>query len=319
MLRALGRLWFTPAPATRLAVLRLLVGAYSLWYLRRRVRMLRRIGETDPGLFRPVGVARVLDRPLRPEVNKALILATLGGNAAFLLGWRHRVTGPAFAGLLLWTLTYRNSWSMIFHSDNVLVLHTGILALTPSADALSLDALSRTGRPPAAPEWRYGWPVNLMRAATAATYLVAGVAKVKGPLGWKWASGEALRSQVAIDGLRKELLGSGAAPLGSRLYKRVGLYRLLAVGSLAAELVAPLVLPSRRLARLWAVAAFAMHWGIYAVMGIKFRYQMSGVMYAPYFDVERLLPGVAVTTAVSGGLDRFRTCGLSRVRRALSH
>ncbi len=35
--------------------------------------------------------------------------------------------------------------------------------------------------------------------------------------------------------------------------------------------------------------AFCMHWGILGVMGIKFRYQLAGVIYAPFFDLERAL------------------------------
>lgn len=286
------RFWFRPAPAARLAVLRVAVGGYSLWYLAKRVRMLERIAAGDPALFRPTGLVEVLERPLPVPVVKAVTIATVGANVAFVLGWRHRQSGPAFAGLLLWTLSYRNSWSMIYHSDNVLVLHAVILGLSPAADALSLDACrSTTSARTASPSThgRYGWPVNLMSAVTAATYVVAGVAKLKGPLGWRWADGRALRGQVAMDGLRKELFGSGAAPLGTRLYHRVGLYRALAVSSLAVELAAPLVLPSHRLSRLWAVGAFLMHWGIFAVMGIRFRYQMSAVMFASFFEVERLV------------------------------
>jgi len=46
------------------------------------------------------------------------------------------------------------------------------------------------------------------------------------------------------------------------------------------------------------VNAFGMHWGIRAIMGIRFRYNMSGVMYASFFPVERVLPGdVAVRRA----------------------
>jgi hypothetical protein len=128
-----------------------------------------------------------------------------------------------------------------------------------------------------------------MQAVTATTYFVSGVAKVKGPLGWSWARGESLRSQIAADGLRKELLGSHAAGAGVRLYRHTALFRLLATGSLALELVAPLTLLDRRLARLWAVSAFGMHWGIRLIMGIRFRHHMSGVVYAPFFPVERLV------------------------------
>jgi len=32
-----------------------------------------------------------------------------------------------------------------------------------------------------------------------------------------------------------------------------------------------------------------MHWGIRVIMGIRFRYQMSGVSFASWFEVERVL------------------------------
>ncbi|MGH8903232.1 MAG: HTTM domain-containing protein [Egibacteraceae bacterium] len=281
-----GRWWFAPAPPTRLGIMRILVSGYSLWYLGRRYRMLLRTARADPRLFQPVGVARVLDRPLPAGAVKATLLATYTANVAVLLGWQHRFTGPAYSGLLLWVLTYRNSWSMIYHSGNLPVFHAFVIGVTPAADALSLDGLRRPT--PAAPSWRYGWPLQLINTVTTATYWLAGVAKVAGPLGWGWAGGEALRSQVLADGLRKELLGDGAAPLVSALHGRPGLWRAMAVGSLAAELGAPLALPSRRLAKLWALVAFGMHWGIHAIMRIKFRYQMSGVTFAPFFELDRL-------------------------------
>lgn len=31
-----------------------------------------------------------------------------------------------------------------------------------------------------------------------------------------------------------------------------------------------------------------MHWGIYVLMGITFSYPMSGVLFAPFFRVERV-------------------------------
>lgn len=121
-------------------MLRVVVGGFSLWYLARRRRMLARIAETGPELFEPVGIVKLLDRPLDPRVVRATTDAALAANLAFLLGWRHRVSGPAYSGLLLWVLSYRNSWSMIYHTDNTLVLHALILGLSPSSDAVSLDA-----------------------------------------------------------------------------------------------------------------------------------------------------------------------------------
>ena len=278
--------------AARPALVRVATGAYTAYYLGRRVKMFRRIHRTDPELFQPVGPVKVLRRPLPAPVADALMYATIVSDVAFTLGARHRVTGPLHAALLTWSLSYRNSWSMVFHSDNNLVLHTVVLGLTPSADAVSLDAL-RTRRGAVAgpaPSWRYAAPVRGMQAVTAVNYFLAGYAKVTGPLGWKWADGEVLRRQIAADGLRKELLGSEAAGLGIKLYPQTLLFKVSAAGSLVLELAAPLALLDRRLARLWAIGAFSMHWGIYFIMVITFRHNLSGVMYLTYFPLERLLP-----------------------------
>jgi hypothetical protein len=252
--------------------------------------MLNRVARTDHALFAPVGVVKLLDRPLDPATFRMLLAGTQAANVAFVLGWRHCATGPLFAGSLLSLCTYRNSWSMIYHSDNIAVLHVLVLGLAPSADTLSLDARRTRGSVTAGADvaWRYGWPIQLIKTLTALTYFVAGVAQLKGPLGRRWATGEALRGQVLVDGLRKELMGDGAAPLAFTLYRQLALFRVLAVGSLLLELCAPLALLDRRLARLWAVNVFLMHWGIYFVMRIKFRYQLSGLVFAPFFDVERL-------------------------------
>jgi hypothetical protein len=93
----------------------------------------------------------------------------------------------------------------------------------------------------------------------------------------------------AVDGLRKELLGDGAPPLVFTLYNNVLVFMAMAVGTLAVELGAPVALLDKRLTRVWAFGAFLMHWGIFFIMGINFRYQLSGVMFAPLFEVERLL------------------------------
>lgn len=292
---ALDRRILPATSAARPALNRVATGAYTAYYLARRVRMFRAVHRTDPSLFRPVGPVKVLRRPLPAPVADALMYATIASDVAFTLGLRHRVTGPLHAALLTWSLSYRNSWSMIFHSDNNLVLHTAALGLAPSADAVSIDSLvarRATGGPKtAAPSsWRYAAPVRGMQAVTAVNYFLAGYAKVAGPLGWRWADGEVLRRQMAADGLRKELLGSRAAGLGIRLYPRTALFTVSAAGSLVLELAAPLALLDRRLARLWAVSAFSMHWGIFVIMGIRFRHNLSGVLYVPYFPVERLLP-----------------------------
>ena len=291
--RTLNEFWFVEAPAERLAVLRILIGAYTFWLVATHYFMWVEIGYSSPDLFQPVGVVGVLDKPLPPVINHALIIATLAANVLFVLGWRHRFMGPLFAALLLWIISYRLSWSMIYHSMNLPALHVLILGLAPAADALSLDSCRQpgaTGRRKPAGAWQYGWPIQLICTVTVLAYFVTGVAKVAGPLGWSWASGEAMRSQVAADAIRKEVLGDKGASVFYVLYDEVWLFSILGPLSLALELGAPVALLNRRLGRFWAFSAFLMHWGILFIMGIKFRYHLSGILYASFFDVERLVP-----------------------------
>jgi len=118
---------------------------------------------------------------------------------------------------------------------------------------------------------------------TAITYLLAGVAKIAGPLGWSWAMGHGLRSQLMVDAIRKELLGDGSASLAIWLYENALLFTVLGCLTLCIELVAPLATLGRRPARIWAASALLFHWGVFLTMGIRFRYQLSGIAFAAFF------------------------------------
>lgn len=285
---------FRPAAAAlRPAVLRLATGIYAAAHHGRRRAMFQRLHRQDAGQFAPVGVVRILRRPLPPVVADRLFDAAQVVNAAATLGLAHRVTGPLNAALQLWTLTYRNSWTMILHNDNMLVAHQMILGCTRSADALSVDSLVRHGTlAPGGLDRSYGAVAPAMNVATAAVYLISGAAKVRGPLGLGWARGEVLRGQIAIDGLRKELFGSSKPEAGTALYRQERLFTLLASVSLLVELGAPLALLDRRLGQLFSLAAWGMHAGIRVVMGIKFPYNLSGIAYLPFFPTGRQLPSI---------------------------
>jgi hypothetical protein len=288
--RALDAFWFVEGSATRLALLRIVIGTAALVYFGPRFSYYSRIAGSSADLFEPVGLAAILYVPIPVPLFQTILVGMVLANVAFILGWRFTWTGPLFAGLLLWVLCYRNSWSMIYHTDNLMLWHVLILGLTRSADALSLDALaagslfgpgtaSSHHQPPASASgavrrpgwsWEYGYPIMLLCAVATVTYFLSGVAKVTGEAGWGWALGNGLRSQIAFDGLRKELIDEGATPLAFALFNNVWLATAIGVGTLLIELGAPLSLLDRRLRWLWAVAAFAMHWGILAVMGIIF-------------------------------------------------
>ncbi len=176
-----------------------------------------------------------------------------------------------------------------------MVFHALILGFTPAADAYSLDTSAGKRKPGSwllgsadTGGWQYGWPIRLMCTVAAFTYFLSGIAKVAGPTGLEWATGDVLRDQIAVDALRKIVLGSYASDAIYTLYNQSLLFMILGAGTLVIELGAPFFLAGRRLSQVWAVLTFLMHWGIFVVMGITFRYQLSGTLFAPYFDVEKI-------------------------------
>lgn len=283
---AFERWWHAPAPARRLAMLRILVGGYALGYLLVRFGHLVGVSEMSAQQWKPVGPVSLLDAPLPAAVVVALAgLAVLAG-VAFVAGLRFRVTGPLFAAALLWVTSYRNSWGMIFHTENLLVLHVLVLALSPAADALALDA---RGRPPVddVPRARYGWAIRLLCMVTVTTYFIAGWSKLHAS-GLSWVTSDTLRMYVAYDNLRKVELGDSYSWLGTMLAQHGWLFPPLAAVSLLAEVGAPLALVHPRVGRWWSALAWSFHMGVVVMMAIVFHYPLAGVGYASFFPVERL-------------------------------
>ena len=281
---ALDRFWMPSTPALRLATLRVLVGGYGLVYFLIRLPHLLSYALDDLDRFAPVGIVTLAPAPTLPWLYRGLVALLGATSATFLLGLRHRVLAPVHAALLLWVLSYSNSWGKILHTDNLFVLHVVVLALAPAADALSFDARGKTtpGDHP-----RYGWAPRLMVAIAAATYLLAGIAKLRN-VGLDFVMGETLRNYIAFDNVRKIELGSIHSPLGAALVPYVGLFTALAWGSLALELGAPLALFERRVGRAWSIAMWGFHVGVLALMAIGFAYPLSFIAFAALWDVEAL-------------------------------
>lgn len=280
----LDRWWYAPGPAARLGALRVIAGGFALGYLLVRWPNLMSYAEFGEWQFAPVGVANVLGEPLEAWAVRALVIAAIVAGVGFVAGWRFVVTGPLFAVLLLWVLSYRNSFGQVFHTENLMVLHVIVLAGSPAADAMSLDARGR-----AAPEddGRYGWPVRLMCLVTVLTYFISGVTKLRNA-GLDWVTTDSLRNYVAFDNLRKAELGDTHSPVGAWMVSHGWLFHPLAAFTLAVELCAPVALLGRRACRIWAACAVAFHWGIFAGMAIVFPYPLTGAAFAAFFPVERL-------------------------------
>lgn len=286
MRQRLHDLWMPVSPAARLGMVRLLVGAYAFVYLTIRLPHLWSYGLTDFSRFVPVGVVTLGEAPTLPWLYRALVLLTWGLSMPFALGWHHRFLGIPFAGLLLWVLSYSNSWGMILHTDNLLMMHIIVLALAPAAAAVSLDA-RRMGIEARASR-RYGWPLKLMVAIAVGVYFLAGVAKLRNS-GMAFFDGNTLRNYVAWGNVRKVALGSHHSPIGVLSLGIPGFFGLLSGGSLLLELMAPVALVHRRLGIFWAAMIWAFHIGVLALMAIAFVYPLTFVAFLPLLECETWL------------------------------
>ncbi len=279
---AFDRWFFQRAPASRLAAIRLLVGAFCVAYLLIRSAHVLTLASNPAARFHPVGPVSVLSSPLPAPVHYAVFGLTLLAGLAFTLGWRYRITGPAFALLATWVFAYRCSWGMIFHTEHLLTLQLLVVGFSPAADALSLDARDR---PPPALDGRHGWPLRLLAVATVIAYLLAGIAKLR-VSGLEWMNGDILRLHVAYDNLRKIELGDWHSPIGVVLVRYPWLFPPLAWLSVVLEMGAPLALLHPRLGKLWALGIWSFHVGVLAMMWILFAYPLSFLPFLCFFEPE---------------------------------
>jgi hypothetical protein len=300
-----------PAPPTRLAALRILVAAYCTIFLLARFGSFWGSLSLPRRQWEPVGPLWFLGEPLPVGLAQSVVLATVALGVAATLGWRWRLTGPAFALAFLVVATLRMSWGHVIHTENLAVLHLLVIGFSRSAaDVWSLDAVHRSGPDarslPSAPSYRYGLPLRLMAVILVITYVLAGWMKLRNG-GADWLTGDVLRNQIAYDNLRKELLGSPHSPIGGWVVQFGWPFHPIAWLTVVVELGAPLALLGGRIRTLWAIAAWGFHVGILVLMAISFPYPLSGVAYACLFRPERIVGPV---------LDRTRQLVVERRLRS---
>lgn len=309
--RALDKLWFSPAPAERLAALRILTGVYTLYYLLTHRRSLMNSASAGPDVFQPIGVTTWMTAPMSLSLFQIIVGACILFANFFIFGIWHRVFAPIFAGLLLFVLTYSNSWTMVFHTENMLVLHVIVLALAPAANAYSLDVIYSEERPglqrffvskrATEAHFRFHWPIKVLQLGATLPYVVAGIAKVRGKAGWEWAEGANLRDQITMNGLYYDVFMGQAPEITYHVYGWDRAFMFAASLTLVIELCSPLALLHRWAGYVYVVNIMGMHWGIMVLMGIPFPYQLYGWAYVCFFDWDRIIAFVNRRISPWGG------------------
>jgi hypothetical protein len=285
MLSRFHEYWTGPQPAERLAALRIITGLFAVIYLVSRASHFIGFADFSARDFAPVGVVSVLAAPLPPIAHYAIYALTVVSGAAFVAGARYRFAGPVFALGFLWITSYRSSFGMVFHQDNLVALHLLILAPAAANAAWAYDA--RAGTSKDEPKVVSGWPIRAMAWVLVTSYVLAGIAKLKN-VGWEWGHGDVLRTHIAYDALRKLELGGMHSPVGAWLVQYEWVFPVLGALTLALELGAPLALLGRKVAWVWVIGIWGFHVGVVILMAIGFSYPLSGCAFASLFAAERL-------------------------------
>ena len=267
--------WFAPVPERRIEIVRTVTFGYAVVWLILRARYVWDVSGLPARRFEPVGILDPLGSPPAGAVVMSLWALTLAGAAAAAAGKAPRLSATVGSIGMLVIATLTSSFGQVFHTEHLLVLHLLILAASSLVDPA-----------PAGGE-RSGWPLNLMMAVVVVAYVVAGVAKLRFG-GTDWLTGDLLRNWVAVDNLRKLLLDDLHSPAGGWLAGTAWVWGPVAVVTLLVELGAPVALLPGRLRLAWVAAAWAFHVGVVVLMAITFPYQLSGVAYLAFLDVERI-------------------------------
>lgn len=292
-------------------MLRILTGVFAVAYLLIRLPVFLQLGDRRSG-FDGVGLAVLLDRPVEGSVVDAVVVATLVSGVGFAIGWRFRMTGPIFAVGMLALGSYRGSWGQLLHFENLMALYLLIVALSPSADAWSLDSRRRGDRPHDREESvSYGFPIALAGLVLVTTYVIAGFAKLRYG-GIDWVLGDTLRNHVAYAAARLDLLGGSPSPLAGWVVGLDGVWPFVAGATIMIELAAPVALLGGRIRTVWVLAAWLMHLGVLAFMLIGFPLPLSFVAFAPLYRVERLWTDRPVRLRRSSGQRAERAASASR-------
>ncbi len=275
------RLTLTPvAVAERLALWRILVAGFVTIYVAVRSPVFLGLRDRPPAEWDGVGPWAWLDRAPMDPVLVVLVGIVVVTGAMVAAGVWHRVIGPVFGVATLLLLAARSSYGQILWFEPLIALHALVVAFAPAADAWRLGDWSAGDDEPA---MRYGHPLRLAAVLTIATYVLAGVAKLRIG-GLEWLRGDTLGNHIAFSATRLEVFGERTPFLADAALALGPALTVGAVVVVAVELGAPIALLGDRWRTGWIVAVLAMHLGVAATMFIVFPYHVTGIALLPLFD-----------------------------------
>jgi uncharacterized membrane protein YphA (DoxX/SURF4 family) len=264
--------WFPATPLLHLAICRIVAVATQLfWFppdLAEHVNLL----EKNTEFIEPQLIVRIISAIVppgtffTPSVITALYWITFGAGILALVGLFTRASLFVFT-IGTWVfVAHLFSYGDRHHTEALFCIFLLLLALAPSGDRLSIDALLRRRRE--APDAdglseMAIWPLKVMHVLFAMTYFSAGMSKLIHS-GARWLNGYTLRGHTFGDALER------GHPLGIWLAQQHELAVALSVFTILIEVFFFVSLFVPRFAPLFILAALGFQIGLYASAGYDF-------------------------------------------------
>ncbi len=305
------RYWFRPAPLFNLALCRVVCVGVQLAGLFEDRGIFVEHSRLPDSLYDPVILLRLILWPFgealqtRPSYGAiaAIYWITLAAGGFALLGALTRTSLVLFAFGNLFLTAFKWSFNDFHHSDAIMVIFVGLLAMSPAGATLSLDDLSARLRQATlqkrldpsnvlnATSQFARFPLLLTQHLFSVIYLNAGVSKLW-VAGLDWANGDTLQYYLWRDGLSR----------GSELGVWLGQQHALAVLSswitLVFECTFFLVLLWPRLLVLYVPLGFSLHLGMCLT---------SLACFVPYFALYSVfVPWASFAKRAADGFKRER-------------
>jgi len=281
--------WFQPEPPEALGACRILFfGGLFVAFAGIDFSPLCRVAEA---FWMPTSFYCLISAHGPPSVAAVIGMQTvwkvslLASAAGFLTRFSTLVSG--LLGLYLIGLTY--NFGKVDHDMAVTGMILFIMPLSACGRIWSIDEwiARRQGRslPPLTGE-EARWPIQFARVAITLLMFGAGVNKLRSS-GIPWITSDTMRTYLIL----KE------APLGLWLAQWPLFCHFLAGFAVVTEFFYPVALISKRLARLWVPAGFAMFTGIYFLLNVSFFFLMFlnffWLPWGRFFPRKSILPAPA--------------------------
>jgi len=253
-------------------------------------------GEVSKSFWMPISLFEILHLPVLSSSLLVVIQSIWKLSlASSCLGIFTRTSTVSSFVLGIYLLGLPHNFGKINHSDALVVIALGIMAVSRCGDACSLDRLlcrvrqrggSSAEQPRASGE--YTWPVRAVWVMLALIFFAAGVSKLRHS-GLEWIFSDNLANLLISANDTHTVLIS----LGPYATQYSWLPQMVAAGTVALELSYPLALFSRRARWIIVPGMFFMQVGIRIFMGVIFyQFLICNLFWIPWDRVsKRLLSG----------------------------